>query len=158
MTFDWDTAVGDMGPPYREVLISKIYEGVQRRISRELVVRLSQHDFSSLVARDLVLELEAEVLAETLPPLTLTDRQTFATPRFATWVDHFVATYRQRWWGRLLRLREPRYVDEPLTHTVTTEVRSRWTYPQATTVLPGDRFGHVVLKVDTSQRGGMRWF
>jgi hypothetical protein len=99
---------------------------------------------------DLVIRMETSMLAETLPPLTLSESDRFTVPRFATWFDHFVATYRGRWWGRPLRRHELRYVDEPHTHRTTVDVRTRWTYPRADHVLPGREFGHVVLKADAS--------
>lgn len=141
--------------PYRQVLLTKIREGVNQRISRELVVSLSQQDVAGLIGNDLVLALEAELLAEELPPVTLTDEQTSVVAVYATWREHFRAAYRETWWGRLLRLREPKMVDQLVKRVVTTTVRQRWTYPQATTVMPGDQFGHVVLKTDTSRSVGI---
>jgi hypothetical protein len=139
-------------PPYRQVLLTKIREGVHRRISRELVVSLSQQDVATFISNDLVLALEAELLAEELPPVTLTDEQTSVVAVYATWREHFRAAYRETWWGRLLRMRAPKMVDQPVKRVVTTTVRQRWTYPQATTVMPGDRFGRVVLKIDAHHR------
>lgn len=103
-----------------------------------------------------VMTLTGYLLTETLPPLTIDDRQRFTVPRFATWWDMYKATHWERgrmWWLRELGwVKPPRYVDEPHTHIAQVDVRARWTYPRATTVAPGRGFGHVVLKTDTGFR------
>ncbi len=126
------------------------------------------HHFADVIAVD----VETAVLTEKLPPQRITHRVRYEHPeavgqqgvaadaRHATWFDHFVATYRGRWWGRLLRLhrREVRYQFVPVPyivsrpvhcdHEVTVDVHAAWTYPRATMVLPGDQFGHPVLAFD----------
>lgn len=106
--------------------------------------------------RHIVLRVSGELLAEQLPPVTLNNQQQFTVPRFATWWDMWKAAHWERWYVWCLRelgwIRPARYVDEPHTHTTTVDVRGRWTYPRATTVAPGNSFGHVVYKSDSSFR------
>lgn len=94
------------------------------------------------------MRVTAGLLAEDLPPKVLDDVMPFTVPRFATWFDHFCATYRGRWWGWLLGLdkREIRYINESWSHRTTVKVRDRWTYPRAERIAPARDFGHVVLK------------
>lgn len=143
---------------FTQVHIERLRVGVRQRISRQVAESMRLETFQDMITNDLVAAMMAELLAERLPPEHVDHTITFDAPRFATWREHFRATYRERWWGRLLRLRAPRYIDEPISHTVRVDVRSHWTYPQATTVLPGRDFGHVVLRADTSAMGGHRWF
>jgi hypothetical protein len=142
--------------PYHEVRLEQLRYAVQQRLPREIAtavgdtIQISTRMGEDFLAEQMVMTLTAGVLAETLPPLTLNSVDRFTVPRFATWFDHFVATYQSRWWGRPLRRHVLRYVDEPHTHRTSVDVRTRWTYPRATTVLPGRDFGHVVLKTDTA--------
>lgn len=149
--------LGGMPMDYQQVLIKTIREGVTQRVSRELADTLTVQQLEDFIGRDLVLSIQAQVLAEELPPVKLTSEQTSPVAVYATWREHFRAAYRETWWGRLLRLRGPRMAEKLVKRVVTTEVRQYWTYPQATTVLPGDRFGHVVLKTETSHRAGAWW-
>ena len=142
-------------------------------ISREFAERISlngqHHRFSEMIGEKLALSLTAEVLTEHLPPHTITHHVQYEHPeaigrpgvavdaRFARPIDHFAATYRRRWWGRLLGLhrREIRYQFVPVPylvsvpvqcdHQVTVDVRASWTYPNANLVLPAETFGPVVL-------------
>jgi hypothetical protein len=140
--------------PYREIRLEALKFAVQQSLPREIAtgvgdtIRINTRMGEGFLADQLAMSMTANVLAETLPPLILKDATPFTVPRFATWFDHFVATYRSRWWGRPLRRHVLRYVDEPHTHRTEVGVRTRWTYPRATTVLPGRDFGHVVLKAD----------
>jgi hypothetical protein len=136
----------------REVRLETLRYAVQQRISGYVAESMRAESVQDVMTNDLIMRLEVGVLAETLPPLNLTRADPFTVPRFATWLDHFVATYRGRWWGRPLRRHVLRYVDEPHTHRTTVDVRTHWTYPQATTVLPGRNFGHVVLKSEAHWR------
>lgn len=150
----YSLALGIIMPQYQEVRLEALKYAVQQRLPADIGVmvgdtlRIDARMGGGFLAEELAMSLTASVLAETLPPLTLRDATPFTVPRFATWFDHFVATYRSRWWGRSLRRHVLRYVDEPHTHRAEVGVRTRWTYPRATTVLPGRQFGHVVLKAD----------
>jgi hypothetical protein len=116
---------------------------------------------------DVALSLTSRVLAESLPPAEVSHtvagwaplhvEGTVPAARFATWWDHFKATYRGRWWMWLLRLdRRPvhytwefhrwRYDEDrqPWQRTVTVSVRNHWTYPRAAIALPPE-FGGPVL-------------
>ncbi len=138
--------------------LTAVKVAVTEHVSREFADRLELNSAFDHVGRRVGLRVSAYVLSEELPPATLTDQASFTVPRFATWYDHFAATYRGRWWARLLRLdrREVRFVDEPHTHTLTVAVRPRWTYPKADRVLPARDFGPTVLKVATTRESAFR--
>lgn len=150
----------DDDDPQHEILntvtVREIRAQLTQRISRQTAERMNFREFRDVITGDIVAQVEVGLLAEELPPERLTYVAHFDAPRFATWRDHFRATHRARWWGRLLRLRKPSFVDEPLTHVTTVTVRAKWTYPRATTVLPGRDFGHVVLKAPTDVHGIVR--
>lgn len=108
----------------------------------------------------MALELRAEVLAEHLPPEqvhhTVRDTQTFSgevrDQRFASWWDHFKATYRQRRWMRwrywTVRFQTvviPYRQQVACRHRVTVNVRQHITYPRARVALPPDQFGRPVV-------------
>lgn len=123
---------------------------VQRRVGRVAADQLSVATLRDVITNDLVADLETALLAEALPPETVLLEQEITTPRFASWWQQLRATYRERrWWGWLLGRRRPiRMVDEPHTLRAMVELRSWWTYPNASIVLPGRDFGPPVLHVD----------
>jgi hypothetical protein len=131
--------------------------GVQERVSAQFAERMSVTQDRDRITDVLAMRVTATVLAEELPPVSVTERVAFTVPRFATWWDHFKATRWERWWVWILRdlqwIKPPRFVDEPHTHVADVKVRTYWTYPRANTVLPGRDFGHVVLKTQTSRYG-----
>lgn len=143
----------------RQIRLDMLKVAVAQRIgaqaAHQLAVRAERGD--TVLADELVVRLESFLLAEELPPIGLDDVESFTVPRFATWWDHWKATHREKWWMWALRdfgwMKTIRYVDEPHRHRTHVKVRTRWTYPRATTVLPADRFGHVVLKSDASAYG-----
>jgi hypothetical protein len=160
-------------PSAQQVLLDRVRRGVTHHITRQFAEQV-QLDISEPRGRDmltdaLVASLTTEVLAEHLPPHTITTRVRYEHPeavgqpgttvdaRFERPIDHFTAKYRGRWWGRLLRLRRrqvryqfvpvPYLVSRPVQcdHVVTTNVRAAWTYPTPNLVLPAEDFGRVVL-------------
>lgn len=133
---------------FSEVQIRRLRYALQQRIGRQVAESLRVNEYADMVTGDMVAALEVGLFAEELPPTHLDDVVEFDVPRFASWWDHFAATHRQRWWGRWLR--QPRFVDERHSHRTRVDVRARWTYPRATTVLPGRDYGHVVLKSDAA--------
>lgn len=82
----------------------------------------------------LTVELRAHVLAHQLPPETVVAVVSGDTEakRFATWWDHFKATYRARWW-MLWRRWDINYttVKVPYEHLTNVTVRGAWTFPEA---------------------------
>lgn len=102
-------------------------------------------------------ELAAHVLAEQLPPETVTRQATVTGSRTvewvvaATWWDHFKLQYAQRWWARWYVRRRPAAV-VPKQETVrivrdvklTLDLRRYRTYPGANRVLPPDTWGNPV--------------
>lgn len=149
------------GPAFTQVTVDRMRVGLQQRVGAYVAesLRMSMERGTTVLADEWAARIETELLAERLPPTKLHDAASFTVPRFATWFDHFVATYRNRWWGRPLRRHALRYVDEPHTHRTEVVVLDRWTYPRATMVLPGRDFGHVVLKSQASwnQRDVTPW-
>lgn len=131
---------------------------LERRIGRQIAQSLVVEDrVRNWVSDDIVMAFEVDLLNEELPPATLRDAARFEVPHFASWRDHFAATYRQRWWGRWLP--QPRFVDGTVAHETVVTVRARWTYPRATRILPGRDFGHPVLRTDAvMQRAAVRGF
>lgn len=124
---------------------------VQQRVSRYVAESLRHDEYPDIATDSLVRTLTVDLLAEKLPPQTITDAAHFEVPRFASWRDHLYATYRERWWARWMP--RPQFVAEPHRHVTTVTVQDHWTYPQATMVLPGGPFGHVVLRSDTRYEG-----
>ncbi len=102
-----------------------------------------------------------ELLTERLPPQVVDHRVHYDHPeavgrsavtvdaRFARWIDHFTATYRSRWWAKLLRLHKrkieyqfvavPYIVTAPVScdHTVRVSILDTWRYPHADPTLRG---------------------
>ena len=162
-------------PPLSDLIRTRVVDiarhGMQTRISRLAAdhLRLEIERDPTRFTDDLVMRMETSLLAEKLPPHTITTRVQYEHPeavgqpgttvdaRFERPIDHFTAKYRGRWWGRLLGLgrREIRYqfvpvpylVSRPVQcdHEVTTNVRASWTYPKPTMILPADQYGPVVL-------------
>ena len=139
------------------VNLQQLKIGITQRVGPQFAERIDARMAESVVTRDLVMRITGYVLAEELPPTTTSSLVGFTVPRFATWWDHFKAAKAERWWMWTLRdlrwVKPPRFVDEPHTHATDVKVRTYWTYPRATTVLPGRDFGHVVLKTHTSRDG-----
>jgi hypothetical protein len=137
------------------VNIERLRYGLTQRVGPQFAASLRAETARDYITEDIIVRLSGDLLAETLPPLKLIDSTAFTVPRFATWFDHFAATYRSRWWAWPLRRHVVRYVDEPHTHRTEVAVRNHWTYPRATRVLPGRDFGHVVLKSEAWNDGNV---
>ncbi|MGC4886723.1 hypothetical protein [Micromonospora sp. DT227] len=83
--------------------------------------------------------LSMSVLAEQLPTERVRGhrREVIQTARFATWWDHWKATYRGRWWMRWRRWSVRQLVDEhELEATAVVDLRRYWTYPRAAVPVP----------------------
>lgn len=162
----------DMHAPYgldTERILERARRGVAMHITREFAERMVLSATEDHLGERLAVSLAAEVLAEHLPPHTITHHVQYEHPeaigqpgttvdaRFERPIDHFTAKYRGSWWGRLLGLhrREVRYtfvavpylVSRPVQcdHLVTVDVRASWTYPTPNLVLPAADYGPVVL-------------
>ncbi len=135
----------------RELALQRLRVAVQQRVSAEMATVASTAQFSAIVddvVDAMVFRLQAQVLAEQLPPQTADHLVRVATtdPRYATWWDHFKDTHQNRWWMRW-RSWSVRYVQKPVSveRVVTVNVRDNWTYPRAAIALPEDRFGSPVM-------------
>ena len=87
----------------------------------------------------MMFELSTAVLSERLPTeqVTRRRRETIETARFATWWDHWKATYRGRWWMRWRRWSVRQLVD---THEIeavaAVNLDRHWTFPRAAVAVP----------------------
>lgn len=148
------------------------------QLAETLTVHAERKPGDRFAAADLIaVDVVHDILTEHLPAQTVTHRVRYQHPeaigrrgyavdaRFATWLDHFAATYRGRWWGRLLRLhrRELRYTFVPVPyitsapvecdHKVTVSILDQWRYPHADTTLRDLGLGEPVLYAGTMQYG-----
>lgn len=166
----------------QSVVLERLRVGLRRTIGAHFAERIAfdfRREVPDFLSDALVADVTAEVLAEKLPPHTITTRIGYEHPeaigqpgvavdaRFERPIDHFTAKYRGRWWAPLLGLRRrpiryqfvpvPYTVSRPVRcdHKVTTNVRASWTYPKANTVLPARDFGPVVLQTTTDSFADM---
>ena len=139
----------DSSPIFDVATVEVMRGAVRQRISAYVAESLNVRTYRDMVTQDLIVDLEAALLSEKLPPKTVELEATVTVPRFASWFQQLRATYRQRrWFGWLFGRRRPiRFVDEQHTLRSTVELRAMWTYPNASMVLPGRDFGHAVLNV-----------
>lgn len=144
----------------------------ETRIGRGIADSMRVEDYEDGLTRDIVLRIEAAVMTEELPPQVVSVEVDYVhpeavgqhgltyDPRHATWVDHLLDTHKGRWWARLVLRRRPvRYVQTPIlrrivapvqcNHRASVPVRDRWTYPHASTVIPG--YGYSVLRSYTRE-------
>lgn len=137
------------GPAYRTVALERLAYAVRQAIGAELVSAgiAAPEVILEREAHRLVVQLRGHVLAERLPPQQVTADYSgeVEVARYATWWDHYKATFRGRWrmswrrWG--IRYRWCRY---PYRGVAKVAVRTYWTYPQARTPLP-EEFGSPVM-------------
>lgn len=99
----------------------------------------------------LAFRVTGELLAETLPPQTITEfvaGETHAWVPDGLWAE-LVRRHGHRWWLRWYKGQpRERKVTVPWQRAVQVEVRSRWTYPRAAIALP-PVMGAPVLQVGT---------
>lgn len=159
-------------PNTRQVILRAVATQFRRYLSPYMLERVEfdrdweRNPLGDMVAVDVV----ADILTEQLPPEIVTVLARYTHPeaigrtgvavdaRFATWFDHFTATYRGRWWGRLLRLHKrklrytfvevPYVISAPVEceHFVRVDVANSWTYPHADTTIRDLGLGDPVLK------------
>jgi hypothetical protein len=142
---------------------------VRAELGASMAESISVERAGHYLRESLVYQLKASVLAEKLPPERIEVKLDYPhpeavgefgcqdDPRWATWWDHLLATYRGRWWTRWFR--EPRTIMIPVRYRVTmpvtchhraqVDVLAAWTYPRANTALPG--LGHPVLVADRTE-------
>ncbi len=90
-------------------------------------------------------ELRVHVLSERLDEIRVADSRTedHECIRFATWFDHWKATYRGRWWMRWRRWTVRYNIEHhPITVRVAADLTRYWTYPEASITPP--EFGEPV--------------
>ena len=122
-----------------------VLDEVRRRISEDVGPYAAGRTelFEQIDAMRLTLAMD--VLAEKLPAEQVRKhrREVIHTARFATWWDHWKATYRGRWWMRWRRWSVRQLVDEhELEATAVVDLQRYWTYPRA--ALPVPELGEAV--------------
>ncbi len=170
MTAEYPTIGGpELAPIVLERIRAKVTERVSASVAAGLTVSARPpHGLVDHVAGAVALDVEAEIWTERLPPQRVAVDIDYEHPeavgqggtaidvRYATWFDHFAATYRRRWWARLLGLRRYalRYTEVKVPYVVVAPVRCRhrvvvdiadtWRYPDPPG-LPGEMVGPSVL-------------
>jgi len=98
---------------------------------------------ASYLPEHMMIELKTAILACQMGEERIVEerRAKHECLRFATWWDHFKATYRGRWWMRWRRW-EIAYANEhhELVARVDVDMTKYWTFPKATIDFP-DEFG-----------------
>lgn len=127
------------GPVTRRSFEHVVLEEVRHGITEELGPYA--RDRTELIRRldDMRITLITAVLAERLPAEQVRERrhEVIRTARFATWWDHFKATYQQRWWMRWRRWTVRQLVDEhELEATAVVDLQRYWTFPRAAVSAP----------------------
>lgn len=145
----------------RPVILEQVRTHFRRYLSPWMAERIElgiAHPHDGPATGDMIaMDIYAKIMTEKLPPQHVRHRVRYAHPeavgakgyavdaRFATWYDHFTATYRGRWWARLLRLhkRRLRYTFVPVpyittqpvhcNHLVEVSILDSWRYPKAAT-------------------------
>jgi hypothetical protein len=155
----WDDISPRAISPTR-IVLNRLPVGVQHRISPALgsTLTLAVRQAIENEIPGMVAELTGYVLAEQLPPETVSDSYRLHDVRYAewpapaTWRDHWKLTYGHRWWARwLVRHRPARIIWRRqrmvYNRTVTMSVNlSRYrTYPHTQVTLDPDRYGPPVL-------------
>lgn len=133
---------------------------VCRHISRALVEN-TVLDVRESVLGDLIVEAQAYVLGQRLPPHTETATATLRVPYPATWWQHVKYQFQHRWWmRRVAKWRPPRMTALVETHELTATWEHMEAYPWASytrQTLP-DRLGAPVrlrwMTSDLIQRPG----
>jgi hypothetical protein len=159
------------------VILDQTRVQLRRYVSAQIAetVEVRPDPYGASVGDMIALDVITDLLTERLPPQTVTTHVHYRHPeavgqpgtavdaRFATWLDHFTATYRGRWWARMLRLhkRPMRYTFVPVpyitsaavdcNHKATVTILDTWRYPKAETTLRdirGASLGEPVLWSD----------
>jgi hypothetical protein len=88
--------------PGSVVYLEAMQFGVRHRIGEFALSRMRYEIYPEVDPSGMVHHLTTEILAKSTGPRVYTDRQTASVElvRFASWRDHFKATYRGRWWMR----------------------------------------------------------
>lgn len=113
---------------------------VSSAVSAEFAESMRPEVYRDEVLGHLVYQLRCHVLADRLPPesVTTTDRLMVQVPA-SPW-QQFKSTHAAKWWLRALVRRRPvRMVEHAFTAELTVELSRFWTYPEAKE-LP-ERFG-----------------
>jgi hypothetical protein len=104
----------------------------QRRVSAEFAESVTPAVYRDTLWGDLVHQLTARVLADQLPPETVTDEHTFVFPVPGSPWQQFKATHADSWWLRwLTKMRPPTYVKHYRNGSLTVDLRRYHIYPQA---------------------------
>lgn len=106
--------------------------GVQRTVSAEFAESVNAKVFHEVIWGDLVHQLTARVLADQLPPETVTDEHTFFFYIPASPWQQFKDVHADAWWLRwLLKHRPPVMVTHTRYGKLTVDLKRYQVYPQA---------------------------
>ncbi|MFI7608518.1 hypothetical protein ACIBTV_25660 [Micromonospora sp. NPDC049366] len=123
------------------VYLEELRYGLRQDLGSYAAQRLELRE----VLDQMAVELTTSVLADKLPTEQVRQyrRERIETARFATWWDHFKATYRERWWMRWRRWRVAQLVDEHLLEAVAVvDLQRYWAFPRA--AVPAPQLGEPV--------------
>lgn len=115
-----------------DVVLNWLKVGVTQRVSAEFADTLRVQQHVDHLLGQWVYSIAGYVLAEHLPPETVTERKPFAFDVPASPWQQFKAVNGHRWWVRWLVKRRPvRLVTHRFTGELSVRLDRYWTYPQA---------------------------
>jgi hypothetical protein len=117
----------------QDIILHRLKVGATEHIGAHMLesmeVSLGQDDY---FLDRLVMRLKAYVLAERLPPASVTKTVTVSWVKPATWRDHWKLTFGHRWWARWYVSRRPaRTVELRQDVALTVDLQKYITYPKA---------------------------
>ena len=133
------------GESYTQLTLTQLKVGVREMVSPFVAESMRLDVMRDEVTRNLIYGLSAYVLADQLPPETLTREQWVTFEHAANWREQWKAEHAERWYGRLILRWWP---VKPLTVerrkvTATWDLARYRTFPKAGIAYP-DRLGSPV--------------
>lgn len=131
-------------PGYTEVLLERLKVGLRADIGAHTLDSLAANMVQDPFLDRCALQLRAYVLAERLPPETITQHVPVIWIKPATWRDHWKLAHGHRWWVHWwVRRRPARTVELRQTAGVTVNLQRYITYPKANLVTRGPEWAPV---------------
>jgi hypothetical protein len=145
----------EYAPSYETFTLDRLKAGVTTRVGAAVAESMRLESWQDQVYGDLMYGLTAHVLAETLPPVEVTQTEVFTLETPVNWFEHLKLTcyrWRQHRKGRLsdpfcqvlawLERRWPARLEATSRKCALTVNLERYrTYPKANIVLPPDKWG-----------------
>lgn len=136
---------GDFGPvpdPYEVAVLQALRVGLRHTVAGEFVQDATRFEAHwDYLAHHMLVSIETKVLAEALPPETVTRSERLDVETPATWWQHFKADHPRI--AARLRLRPVRMTTVSATAHMSVSLQRYWAYPDAKR-LPEARFGRPV--------------